>query len=138
MKKNAVIKVVSVQDYDKETQVEIVSKGFFTVGNDEFIATYDETELSGLGNTLTTFRIGADYFGLTREGETNTNMYFKRGKNTSILYSTPYGDMNIKVRTNKVDIDVDEDGGNIRIDYDMVVGDKQVINTKLVATIDVK
>lgn len=138
MDRDAIIRVSSIQNNDEEESIEIVSKGTFFKDNDEFVAKYDETELSGLGDTSTTFRIGENYFSLIREGDTNTSMYFKNGKSNSIVYNTPHGGLSLKVKTNKVDIDIDEKGGNVKVDYDIIIAREQIINTKLVATIDVK
>lgn len=136
--REAIIRVSSIQNDDEEERIEIVSKGTFYKEKDEFVATYEETELSGLGDTLTTFRIGENYFSLIREGDTNTSMYFKNGSSSSIIYNTPHGGLSLKVKTNKVDIDIHENGGNVKVDYDVIIAREAAINTKLVATINVK
>jgi len=118
--------------------MEIVSPGAFFKEDDEYVATDEETELSGLGDTLTTFRIGENYFNLIREGDVNTNMEFKNGSSSSILYNTPHGGLSIKIKTNDVNIDINEAGGKVKVDYDVIIAKDQIINTKLVATINVK
>lgn len=138
MDKYAIIRVSSMQNNDKDQAIEIVSRGTFDKEENEFVAKYEETELSGLGNTMTTFKIGEDYFSLIREGDTNTSMYFKNGSSSSILYNTPHGGISMKVKTNKVDIDLNDNGGNIKVDYDIIIAGEQAINTKLEAVIDVK
>lgn len=138
MDKDAVIRVSSIQNNDEDERIEIVSPGSFLKEEDEYVATYEETELSGLGDTLTTFRIGKNHFNLIREGDVNTNMEFKNGSSSSILYNTPHGGLCIKIKTNDVHIDINEDGGKVKVDYDVIIAKDQVINTKLVATIDVK
>ena len=65
-------------------------------------------------------------------------MYFKNGSSSSIIYNTPHGGLSLKVKTNKVDIDIHENGGNIKVDYDVIIAREAAINTKLVATINVK
>ncbi len=138
MDKYAIIRVSSMQNNDKDQAIEIVSRGTFDKEENEFVAKYEETELSGLGNTMTTFKIGEDYFSLIREGDTNTSMYFKNGSSSSILYNTPHGGISMKVKTNKVDIALNDNGGNIKVDYDIIIAGEQAINTKLEAVIDVK
>lgn len=138
MDKDAIIRVSSIQNNDEDECIEIVSPGSFFKEDDEYVATYEETELSGLGDTLTTFRIGENYFNLIREGDVNTNMEFKNGSSSSILYNTPHGGLSIKIKTNDVNIDIDEAGGKVKVDYDVIIAKDQIINTKLVATINVK
>ncbi|MDU4892388.1 MAG: DUF1934 domain-containing protein [Clostridium sp.] len=138
MSKDAVISVCSVQNNEEQERIEIVSPGTFVKENDEFVATYNETELSGLGNTVTTFRIGENYFNMIRTGDINTTMEFKNGKRAAILYNTPHGALSIRIKTNKVKININEDGGKINVDYDVIVAKNEIINTKLEATIKVK
>lgn len=138
MENNAVIKVVSVQNHDENDRIEIVSPGVFYKEEDIYVAEYEETELSGLGETHTTFEIGKDYFNLIREGETNTTMEFKRGHQTSILYNTPHGGIALQVRTKNVKIKVDDLGGVIEVNYDIIVEGQETINTNLMATINVR
>ncbi len=138
MDKDAIIRVSSIQNNDEDECIEIVSPGSFFKEDDEYVATYEETELSGLGDTLTTFRIGENYFNLIREGDVNTNMEFKNGSSSSILYNTPHGGLSIKIKTNDVNIDINEAGGKVKVDYDVIIAKDQIINTKLLATINVK
>ena len=138
MSRDAVISVCSIQNNDEKERIEIVSPGFFFKENDEFVATYQETELSGLGDTLTTLRIGKNYFNMIRTGDINTTMEFKNGRRASILYNTPHGGLCIKMKTNKIKVDIDENGGKVNVDYDVIVAKNEIINTKLEATIRVK
>lgn len=138
MENNAVIKVVSVQNHDEGDKIEIVSPGVFYKVEDAYIVEYEETELSGLGDTLTTFEIGKDYFNLIREGETNATMEFKRGHQTSILYNTPHGGIALQVRTKSVKIKVDDLGGTVEVNYDIIVEGQETINTNLIANIAVR
>ncbi|WP_346916679.1 DUF1934 domain-containing protein [Clostridium sp.] len=138
MDKDAIIRVSSIQNNDEDECIEIVSPGSFLKEDDEYVVTYEETELSGLGDTLTTFRIGKNYFNLIREGDVNTNMEFKNGSSSSILYNTPHGGLSIRIKTNDVNIDMNEAGGKVKVDYDVIIAKDQIINTKLVATINVK
>lgn len=138
MSRDAVISVCSIQNNDEKERIEIVSPGSFFKENDEFVATYQETELSGLGDTLTTLRIGKNYFNMIRTGDINTTMEFKNGKRASILYNTPHGGLCIKMKTNKIKVDINEEGGKVNVDYDVIVAKNEIINTKLEATIKVK
>lgn len=138
MSKEAIISVCSIQNNDVKDQIEIVTPGTFTKEEEEFVASYQETELSGLGDTVTTFRIGHNYFNMIRTGDINTTMEFKNGKRSSILYNTPHGGLCIKIKTNKIKIDMSETGGKVNVDYDVIVAKNEVINTKLEATIKVR
>jgi uncharacterized beta-barrel protein YwiB (DUF1934 family) len=46
-------------------------------------------------------------------------MIFEKDKCHIGHYETPYGDFTISVTANKIDVSLDENGGNIDIDYIM-------------------
>lgn len=137
MKNNAVVEVGSVQNNQQEEKIELVSPGYFYKEDEVYKVKYQETELSGLGDTTTTFEIGEDFFNLVRCGEVNTNMLFKKGENTTILYNTPHGSVSLHIKTKAVDIDVNDNGGKVYVDYDILVSKESPINTKLTANIRV-
>ncbi len=137
MKNNAVVELGSVQNDQQEEKIELVSPGLFYKEDDLYKLKYQETELSGLGDTLTTFEIGRDYFNLVRTGEVNTTMEFKKGGSTTIIYNTPQGSMSLHIRTKDVNINIDDNGGKVYVNYDILVSKNDIINTKLTANIKV-
>ncbi len=138
MNNNAVITVVSVQNNDNEDKIEVVSPGIFYKEEDIYKVEYEETELSGLGDTVTTYEIGKNHFNLIREGEINARMEFKKGHVTTILYNTPHGALTLQVRTKTLKINVNDFGGDVDISYDVLVDGQESISTKLQANIVVK
>ena len=111
MEKSAVISIRSFSDLDKDEVIEVVTPGKFHLGESEFKAVYEESEISGMDGTTTTLVIKDDVLVLEREGSTSTRMEFKKGEDVISLYNTPYGMMNINISTKELDIDMDEDGG---------------------------
>lgn len=137
MDKKAVIKIVSNATMEKDELIEVVTPGSFKKENDELIATYKETKISGMDGTDTTLRIGNDYVILEREGSTSTKMHFEKEKPSVCLYNTPYGMLELAIETKKLDIDVTEDGGKVSINYDMKVADQPPLKTKIEVKIEV-
>ena len=117
MEKSAVISIRSFSDLDKDEVIEVVTPGKFHLGESEFKAVYEESEISGMDGTTTTLVIKDDVLVLEREGSTSTRMEFKKGEDVISLYNTPYGMMNINISTKELDIDMDEDGGVIYTKY---------------------
>ena len=96
MDKKAIIKIISNATMEKNELIEVVTPGNFLIENDEFIATYKETEISGMQGT-----------------------------------DTPYGMLELTVNTRELDIEMNENGGNVRIKYDMQVAGQPPIKTEL-------
>lgn len=131
MKKKALISIVSNQFGEDNSEIEVVTPGEFTVCDDGFKAVYPETEISGMEGTVTRLLINDNSVSLEREGTTTSKMYFEKDKSDVSLYDTPYGTLELKIKTNELEIDLNENGGNVFIDYKMIIGDQSVQNTKL-------
>jgi len=133
MKKNALISVVSKQSdgEDNGEAIEVVTPGKFYKEDDCYYAVYEETEISGMKGTTTTLKIDEEKFTLVRTGTTNTEMNFKKYERDLTLYSTPHGALDLTVDTKELKMNVDDNGGDVFIDYDMIVGNQQVLSTTL-------
>ena len=131
MEKSAVISIRSFSDLDKDEVIEVVTPGKFHLGESEFKAVYEESEISGMDGTTTTLVIKDDVLVLEREGSTSTRMEFKKGEDVISLYNTPYGMMNINISTKELDIDMDEDGGVIYTKYVLWLEGQPGITTEL-------
>ncbi len=129
MKKNALISLVSFQN--DEDKLEVVTPGDFYKKEDLYIVEYDETKISGMEGTKTILKIGNDNFTLLREGNTITNMNFQNGKESISIYDTPYGVLQIKIKTKDLLVNVNDQGGEILVNYNMIVSGTSQTDTKL-------
>ncbi len=64
-------------------------------------------------------------------GNTSTKMDFTLNKKNMSMYSTPYGTLEININTKKLDINIDDNGGSIYIDYTLGVEGQKPQNTIL-------
>lgn len=133
MKRNVIVSVSSIQSESKDDSVEIVTPGKFYKKEKDYYVSYDETKLSGMEGTTTTFKISLDNdkFSLIRMGTTSTKMEFERDKEQIVLYNTPYGTLELKLETKNLNINVNEDGGDVLIDYTMLIGSDKPLQTTL-------
>ncbi|WBW98469.1 DUF1934 domain-containing protein [Oceanirhabdus sp. W0125-5] len=131
MKKSAIISVVSKQSGNDDDKIEVVTPGLFYEKDGKFYIIYDETEISGMQGTKTTIKVEEDQFTLIRKGTTNTRMLFKEKYSDLIMYQTPHGMLQLSINIKKLNIDVDENGGNIKALYNMGISGDQAISTEL-------
>ncbi|BAH08333.1 DUF1934 domain-containing protein [Clostridium kluyveri] len=129
MKKKAIISVSSKQ-VDNEI-IEVVTPGNFYRKDDSYYAVYEETELSGMEGTTTTLRIKDNKFSLIRMGSTSTKMDFNKDKGSVSIYKTPYGTVELKIETSKLNINVNEAGGDVFVNYSMSAAGQAPQNTQL-------
>lgn len=132
MKKKALISVKTVQNIDGEKEViELITEGEYYKSGSQYIAEYDETEISGMEGTRTTLKMEKDRVSIVRRGTTNSDIEFKKGQTTVSLYSTPFGVLNIMIKPTLVKVDVDENGGKVKLEYKVNTNDTGYIDNLL-------
>ena len=105
MEKDVIISIKGMQQFDEEdpNSVELITSGRLSRGEaGEYTLRYEESELTGLDGTSTSFHIQPKRVTLTREGQVNSQMIFEVGRKHLSLYDTPYGAMEIGVSAKKV------------------------------------
>ena len=120
MDKSVIISIRGVQTLndDPPEVIELVTEGrLMDCGDAGYTLSYQESEITGLEGTLTTFQVEPDCITLMRMGEFNSQMVFQPGRRHFSMYDTPYGALSIGVNTKKMRADLDESGGEIEIDY---------------------
>ncbi|AYE34721.1 DUF1934 domain-containing protein [Clostridium septicum] len=138
MQKDAIISIKSFTELDKKDIIEVVTPGKFFVEGNMFKAVYEETEISGMAGTTTTLSITDEMFILEREGSTATKMEFKKGDTSISLYNTPYGMMDLQIDTKFLEIDIDENGGDLVAKYSMAISGQEPLMTKIVVNIKIQ
>ncbi len=121
MKKDVYISIKGSQDYGEDNNaMELTTAGKFYDKDGKYYLSYNEGELSGMEKCSTTLKVCPDgTVTMMRHGQTNTHMIFEKGKCHIGHYETPYGDFTISVTANEINVSLDENGGNIDIDYIM-------------------
>ncbi|TDT62353.1 DUF1934 domain-containing protein [Fonticella tunisiensis] len=120
MDNKVLISVKTLQYIDGQPEeIELITEGRYYKEGDHFFAEYEESEISGMEGTKTTVKIEDDSLIITRRGTTNSSLVFKKGLNHKSLYSTPYGALEVVIKPRKVLIDVNEAGGNVKLEYRM-------------------
>ena len=124
IEKNVIISVRGEQyfeDIDPDT-VELTTEGRMTIADDgEITLTYQETELTGMEGTTTTFTIRDDAVTLRRTGSINNEMRFHTGCPHMSLYETPMGALTVEIVTDKLAHRLSERGGLLDIKYTIAV-----------------
>lgn len=133
MKKKAIITVSSrqINEENNDENVEVVTPGNFFKKEEKYYAVYEETEISGMKGTTTTLKIEDNKLSLIRIGSTSSKMEFDEKKENVSMYTTPYGTLQLKIKTSDLDVDVDDDGGDITVNYDLSIIGQGPIKTVL-------
>ena len=98
---------------------ELMTDGTMTVSPEGIDLTYEETELTGMAGTTTTFRIRDGRVTLLRTGAVNSQMIFEEGVAHDSLYQMSFGTLMMTVKATFVFFDIVEDGGTIDLSYNI-------------------
>ena len=116
--KDVVISITGVQQGQNGPQaIELVTQGQYGVERDKVCLSYQETELTGMDGTETTFTVLPKRVELERKGGINAQMVFQEGQKHFFLYETPFGAATMGINTNRVQCRLNEHGGYMQIDY---------------------
>ena len=118
--KDVIISIRGAQSFDgmDDDVIELVTSGMLSRNDSGYHLSYQETELTGLGGTTTTFHVEPNNkVTLIRLGEVNSQMVFEEQKKHISAYETPYGAMTVGVAAHRVFTDLSEIGGTLEIDY---------------------
>jgi uncharacterized beta-barrel protein YwiB (DUF1934 family) len=103
-------------DSDEEC-IELITTGEYAFADGRVEFWYNETEITGLEGTTTTFTVDDELIVMNREGTVNTQMIYQEGRKHNFMYETPYGTMLMGVDTQKIVRGLDADGGRLEIYY---------------------
>jgi len=123
MGKKVIISVKGIKTTGKQgtDALELVTEGVYYKKGNTYYVSYKESEVTGMDGTTTTLKIEDGIVTLLRFGSVNTQFIFEKGRRHLSYYDTAYGTFTIGVTANKVNIDIDDAGGEVRVDYNLEV-----------------
>lgn len=125
MKQDVIISIAVKQDFeDSEDEViELLTQGTMEFdGTSRYVIAYEESEITGLAGTTTTFIVDPQRIMLTRVGAVRSQMEFELGKRHQSAYDTPYGSMDVEVHTRSFQHNISPTGGEITLEYNIEIG----------------
>ena len=100
---------------------ELMTEGTMVLTEDGMVLSYEETELTGMEGTTTTFEVKGPRVTLTRSGKVNSQMVFEEGRQHTSLYETPFGELTVDIQTSTLKHNLTQRGGVMEIKYSIAV-----------------
>ena len=100
---------------------ELMTEGTLTLRVGNLYLAYQDSELTGMEGTTTTFAVEGPRVTLMRTGSVNSQMVFEEGKQHTSLYETPFGELTVDIQTSKLIHNLSERGGLMEIKYSIAV-----------------
>ena len=100
---------------DAPETTELVTEGELERRDGALILSYEESELTGMEGTVTTFRIAPPVITLQRTGAVESKMVFTEGVEDRSLYDMGFGALMITVCADTIRSDMSETGGTLDV-----------------------
>lgn len=134
MENNALITLIGKNTVDGEVDsFELTTEGKYMKQNGKYLVSYEGSEITGYDNTTTTLKIQENFVSMIRFGKTmgSSQMIFEENKQYTGVYRTPHGNMSVDVYTNEMEVNVDDDGGEVMLDYFVQLNSCQPVRNNL-------
>lgn len=130
------ISIIGKQESDGNTDsVELVTEGEYEYSPENSSLIYEESSITGMEGTTTTFAIEPHTVTLTREGTVTSQMLFRKGEKHLFLYNTPYGTYTMGISTNRLSVELNEKGGHMEISYGLDIDNVKISNNEFIIDI---
>ncbi len=126
--KEALIRLWGKTEGSTADLIDFASIGKVEIKNGTIYIEYDESELSGMENTVSTIVISGDAITLNRSGSWAGTMAFVEGEEMPADIITPYGVMRLKVYTDKIDVSVTDRHIKFDLKYAYSIGADRISN----------
>ena len=123
MKKAVTLTICGRQYYpDQDPEViELTTDGTLEFVSGGWDVCYQESELTGLAGTTTTFRLEPGQVILRRTGALRSEMIFREGVPHDSLYRMDFGALLLTVCAKSIEAGINENGGTIDLIYDVSI-----------------
>ena len=100
---------------------ELMTEGVMEITSEGVAFSYEESALTGMEGTTTTFQVRGPQVILTRDGGVNSQMIFEEGRQHTSLYETPFGELTVDIQTSRLRHNLTGQGGVMEIQYSIAV-----------------
>ncbi len=114
-KENAIIILESHNSGDDD--IKFTANAGFYEKDGTFYITYREHSSMGMGDSRVFLKVEQGAVTMRRMGEFKTVMLYKEGEATDFVYATPFGNIDIKIKTEKIISELSENGGMLEFSY---------------------
>ena len=137
MENNYLITMETVRQDEggREERASFTTEGSLSQKNGHFFLILANSGVEGFQQARTTLKITENSVTLTRYEPMSTQMFFEAGKLYTCIYHTPFGSMNVGLRTRVLSVEMDDDGGRVYLDYALELGDMPTIRNRMTVTV---
>ena len=127
IKECATIHIVNLQVMGEEkSRTDFRSDCEFYKNNGDIFITYQEPPESGTECARIFLKIQKNSVSMRRMGNFKSILTYDEGKMTDAVYRTPFGMMDMRIKTRLIDNKLSETGGSLKINYTLYSADDEI------------
>ncbi len=140
MKKNVKVSISGIQNNDNEETVEVVSVGEMMQRDDHICVSYEEAadNASGVDCQLvkSMLKVKPDQIEIIKKGAAQTHMVFIEDRDTISYYSTPFGELEVAIHTDRLERRERDNGFQILLEYALEINASHMSNCNVDIRVD--
>ena len=127
MTRPVVLRIDSCQQAlnEEPERTRLTTGGTLELDGEAIVLTYEESALTGLEGTTTSFRVEPKRTVLERHGTLESRMVFEPGREDCSLYDMGFGALMIRVRGVEIKSNLGADGGTLEVRYQIVIEEEE-------------
>lgn len=137
--KDVLVKVKTVQSNEncENDTIELTAEGKFAAKDGAYLIKYSDAFLSGDNEPIhTTVKVSSDgAVSVTRSGSYQSRFVIERDKRCNCLYQTPYGTMSMGFFGEKIENNLNNNGGELSMCYTVDVNGAELNRNQMTITI---
>lgn len=123
IKENAIINLKAVQiSNGSADNIDFTTTGTFYMRGDKFYIFYNENEEMGMADCRVMIIASGESISMKRSGDFELKLNYRKGESESVVYYTPFGEINLTQTTNQVKCNLSDCGGEICLKYSLAAG----------------
>lgn len=140
MKKNVKVSISGIQNNDNEETVEIVSVGEMLERDGHICVSYEEAadEAAGVDCQIvkSMLKVKPDQIEIIKKGAAQTHMVFIEDRDTISYYSTPFGELEVAIHTDRLERKERDNGFQILLEYALEINASHMSNCNVDIRVD--
>lgn len=140
MKKNVKVSISGIQNNDNEETVEVVSVGEMLQRDDHICVSYEEAADNAAGVDCqlvkSMLKVKPDQIEIIKKGAAQTHMVFIEDRDTISYYSTPFGELEVAIHTDRLERKERDNGFQILLEYALEINASHMSNCNVDIRVD--
>lgn len=132
MEKDVLIRISGLQVMEETgDSIEMMAFGKHYKDDGRHYLSYEDIEEESGAKTQNIIEFTENRVEVSRKGNVNGKLTFKKGENNQSLYSTPFGDMLLEVLTKNIALNEETEQIDLMIDYELYANNNKVSDSRI-------